>query len=183
MPLGFIPFLMDIYIYIYIYSPAKFATKTQAHLPQSKSFYAWTSEICFVVVQHGQQVVANSLQKPNVASSVQKPRHAINVSQGSFQQPFQQLRPLQPNRGSSQQPIPLGSLKQSSLVSKVESSAMYQDRSLKMSDDKVLVSHILGTHNPHGQEVDAKPFLRLLPKILSLGPRGDLSTDTPLIPV
>ncbi|XP_030953728.1 protein SIEVE ELEMENT OCCLUSION B-like [Quercus lobata] len=77
--------------------------------------------------------------------------------------------------------MPLGSLKQSSLVSKVEPSTMHQDRSLKMSNDNVLVSHILGTHNPHGQEVYAKPLLGLVAKILSLGPHCDLSPDTPII--
>ncbi|XP_065618118.1 uncharacterized protein LOC136062681 [Quercus suber] len=126
--------------------------------------------------------VADSPQKANVASSVQLPSHAINVSQGSIlHQPSQQLGPSQPNLSSSRQPMPLGSLKQSSLVSKVEPSAMHQDRSLKISNDNVLVSHILGTHNPHGQEVDAKPLLRLVPKILSLGPRCALSPDPPII--
>uniref|UniRef100_A0A7N2KZR7 Uncharacterized protein n=1 Tax=Quercus lobata TaxID=97700 RepID=A0A7N2KZR7_QUELO len=113
----------------------------------------------------------------------------INVSQGSIlHQPSQKLGPsqpnlssLQPNLSSSQQPMPLGSLKQSSLVSKVEPSTMHQDRSLKMSNDNVLVSHILGTHNPHGQEVYAKPLLGLVAKILSLGPHCDLSPDTPII--
>ena len=51
---------------------------------------------------------------------------------------------------------------------------------LALSDDNVLVSHILGSHTPDGRDVDVKPLLRLVEDILR---RATLTPDALLTTV
>ena len=76
MPLAFIPFLMA--LYIYIYSPAKFATNTQAHLyPNPRvSTLVTHAKFALLLSNMDSKGVADSPQKPKIASSVQLPSHA-----------------------------------------------------------------------------------------------------------
>ena len=112
-------------------------------------------------------------QTGNPAGTYLQPNPQTNY--GAVQQPTPQT-----NMGATwHQPNPLGSLQPSNLLSKLAPNAMHQlikaDRSMPtMSDDNVLVSHILGSHTPDGRDVDVKPLLRLVEEILS---RATLTPD------
>ena len=112
-------------------------------------------------------------QTGNPAGTYLQPNPQTNY--GAVQQPTPQT-----NIGATwHQPNPLGSLQPSNLLSKLAPNAMHQlikaDRSMPtMSDDNVLVSHILGSHTPDGRDVDVKPLLRLVEEILS---RATLTPD------
>ncbi|XP_050270978.1 protein SIEVE ELEMENT OCCLUSION B-like [Quercus robur] len=123
-----------------------------------------------------QQTSLVPYQQPNPQTNLgawQQPNPQTNL--GAWQQPTPQT-----NLGATwHQPNPLGSSQPSSLLSKLAPSAMNQlirgDRSmLTLSDDNVLVSHILGSHSPDGRDVDVKPLLRLVEDILR---RATLTPD------
>ena len=116
-----------------------------------------------------QQTSLVPYQRPDPQTNLgawQQPNPQTNL--GAWQQPTPQT-----NIGATwHQPNPLGSLQPSNLLSKLAPNAMHQlikaDRSMPtMSDDNVLVSHILGSHTPDGRDVDVKPLLRLVEEILS----------------
>ena len=123
-----------------------------------------------------QQTSLVPYQRPDPQTNLgawQQPNPQTNL--GAWQQPIPQT-----NIGATwHQPNPLGSLQPSNLLSKLAPNAMHQlikaDRSMPtMSDDNVLVSHILGSHTPDGRDVDVKPLLRLVEEILS---RATLTPD------
>jgi len=123
-----------------------------------------------------QQTSLVPYQQPDPQTNLgawQQPNPQTNL--GAWQQPTPRT-----NIGVTwHQPNPLGSLQPSSLLSNLAPNAMHQlikgDRSMPtMSDDNVLVSHILGSHTPDGRDVDVKPLLRLVEEILS---RATLTPD------
>ena len=129
-----------------------------------------------------QQTSLVPYQQPNPQTNLgawQQPNPQTNL--GAWQQPTPQT-----NLGATwHQPNPLGSSQPSSLLSKLAPNAMNQlirgDRSmLALSDDNVLVSHILGSHTPDGRDVDVKPLLRLVEDILR---RATLTPDALLTTV
>ncbi|KAL4653267.1 hypothetical protein ACB092_01G290600 [Castanea dentata] len=141
------------------------------------------------VQQPNPQTKQVSFQPSNQQTSLvpyQQPDPQTNL--GAWQQPnpqtnlgaWQQPTPQTKIGATWHQPNPLGSLQPSSLLSKLAPNAMHQlikgDRSMPtMSDDNVLVSHILGSHIPDGRDVDVKPLLRLVEEIFS---RATLTPDT-----
>ncbi|XP_065622782.1 protein SIEVE ELEMENT OCCLUSION B-like isoform X1 [Quercus suber] len=124
-----------------------------------------------------QQTSLVPYQQPDPQTNLgawQQPNPQTNL--GAWQQPTPQT-----NIGATwHKPNPLGSLQPSSLLSKLAPNAMHQlikgDRSMPtMSDDNVLVSHILASHTPDGRDIDVKPLLHLVEEILS---RATLTPDT-----
>ncbi|KAK7827962.1 protein sieve element occlusion a [Quercus suber] len=109
----------------------------------------------YALQQQNPQTNSGAVQQPNPQTK-QVPFQPTN--QQTSLVPYQQPNP-QTNLGAWQRPTPLGSLQPSTLLSKLAPNATQQlirgDRSmLTMSDDNVLVSHILGSHAPDGRDVD-----------------------------